>query len=265
MADASERLAGGARCFVHDSLGSTNTEALRLARAGEAGPLWIVAREQTAGRGRRGRTWSSPRGNLYATLLLTDPCRPVHAPQLSFVAALALLDALGAVPPSGDVALRVKWPNDLVLDGAKVAGILVEGESAPERSFVAAVGIGVNCVSHPAETPYPATDLRAAGVNVAPDELLALLANAMERRLRQWSRGEGFEATRADWTEHTARLHETIRLRANDHDVEGRFEGVDADGRLVLTMGNGERRHFNAGEVTSAVDEIARLRAGAAL
>jgi BirA family transcriptional regulator, biotin operon repressor / biotin---[acetyl-CoA-carboxylase] ligase len=265
MAAVSQVLAGGTRCIVLDSIGSTNAEALRLSRGDEGGPLWIVAREQTAGRGRRGRTWASPRGNLYATLLLTDPCRPERAPHLSFVAALALHDALSEILPRACAALQVKWPNDLILGGDKVAGILVEGESALGRRFVVAVGIGVNCISHPADTPYPATDLRAVGAEITPESLLPALANTMDVRLRQWSLGESFETIRADWTARAARLHESIRLRASDQDVEGRFDGVDQDGRLILTMRTGERKYFNAGEVTTGTVEIARLREGAAL
>lgn len=265
MERAGEVLAGGARLIVHDSIGSTNAEALRLAHAGERGPLWIVAREQTTGRGRRGRTWQSPRGNLSASLLLSEPCTPDRAPQLSFVAALALHDALSEVVSAARGALQVKWPNDLLLEGAKVAGILVEGESASGGGFAAAMGVGVNCVSHPADTPYPATNLRAHGLTIAPEPLLAALAAAMTRRLGQWARGEGFEAIRADWTAHAMRLRETIRLRTAEGDVEGRFDGIDQVGRLLLTLREGGRRAFSAGEVTAGMAELERLRAGAVL
>lgn len=254
----------GAQLVVYDSVGSTNAEALRLARAGESGPLWVLGHEQTAGRGRRGRSWSSPRGNLYASLLLTDACRPERAPHLSFVAAIALHDALAHLLPSGPT-FQVKWPNDLVFEGAKVAGILVEGESAPGRRFATVIGIGVNCMNHPADTPYPATNLRAAGAAVTPNMLLPALATAMQRRLDQWSRGEGFEAIRADWIARAARLDEQIRLQSSDGDLEGRFEGIDQDGRLILQTRNGDRKVLNAGDVTSAVPDLARLREGAAL
>ena len=119
----------GVRHIAHDTLGSTNAEALALARAGERGPLWITAKTQTAGRGRRGNAWVSAPGNLFATLLLTEPSPPKIAPQLSFVAALALHDAACECAPQLGPALRVKWPNDLLLGGKKVAGILIEGDS----------------------------------------------------------------------------------------------------------------------------------------
>src|SRR6185312_16815404 len=180
----------GVRYLRFDTLGSTNAEALTRARAGERGPLWIVTAEQTAGRGRRGAAWVSKPGNLYATLLLTEPSPKAAAPQLSFVAALALHDAVASAAPQLGPALKLKWPNDLLLGGAKLAGILIEGESDPV--FAVAVGIGVNCAHHPEGTPYPATDLAAAGALVTPDALHAALVAAMALRLTQWAQGEGF-------------------------------------------------------------------------
>ncbi len=152
------------RHIACDSVGSTNSEALARARTGETGPLWITARTQTAGRGRRGRAWTSAPGNLYATLLLRDPSRAVLAPQLSFVAALAVYDAISEFVEGERPRIALKWPNDVFCDGAKVAGILIEGEGNP---LTVAIGIGINCVHHPDDTEYPATDLRARGVNDA--------------------------------------------------------------------------------------------------
>src|SRR5690348_13787537 len=157
----------GVRHIAYETLGSTCAEALALARSGERGPLWITARSQSAGRGRRGSHWISPPGNLYATLLLTEPSSPEQAPQLSFVSALALHDAVVAGAPQLGPALKVKWPNDLLLGPAKLAGILIEGESDPV--FTVAIGIGVNCAAHPSDVAYPATDLAAEGALVAPD------------------------------------------------------------------------------------------------
>src|SRR3974390_3115925 len=166
--------ASGVALIACDIVGSTNEEALRRARAGEAGPLWITARTQTAGRGRRGRAWVSEPGNLFATLLLTDPAPPESTPQLSFVAALAVPDALVALAPALAARLALKWPNDVLCDGAKVAGILIEAEGT--RPLVVAVGIGVNCRHHPAGTDHPATDLPAAGVALTPEALFEQLS-----------------------------------------------------------------------------------------
>jgi BirA family biotin operon repressor/biotin-[acetyl-CoA-carboxylase] ligase len=227
----------GARHIAYDTLGSTNAEALALARAGERGPLWITAQRQDAGRGRRGNAWVSPPGNLYATLLLSEPSPPQSAPQLSFVAALALHDALSEGAPRLGPALRVKWPNDLLVGPAKLAGILIEGESEP--AFAVGIGFGVNCVSHPAATAYPATDLAAAGAVLPPQTLHAALAQAMARRLTQWARGDGFAAIRDDWLKRAAGLGETIRVRLPARELSGRFAGLDEAGRLQLEQPDG--------------------------
>src|SRR3569623_2467599 len=121
----------GVRHIAYETLGSTSAEAQALARAGERGPVWITAARQEAGRGRRGKGWVSPPGNLYASLLLTDPAPPAVAAQLSFVAALALHDAIAECAPQLGPALKVKWPNDLLLGAAKIAGILIEAERGP--------------------------------------------------------------------------------------------------------------------------------------
>jgi len=227
----------GVRYIAYDTLGSTNAEALALARAGERSPLWITAQRQDAGRGRRGNAWVSPPGNLYATLLLSEPSPPQSAPQLSFVAALALHDALSEGAPQLGPTLRVKWPNDLLIGRAKLAGILIEGESEP--AFGVAIGFGVNCVSHPSGTAYPATDLAAAGAMLSPQTLHAALAQAMARRLTQWARGDGFAATRADWLKRAAGLGEAIRVRLPARELSGRFAGLDEVGRLQLQQPDG--------------------------
>ena len=236
----------GVRYLRFDTLGSTNAEALARARAGERGPLWIVTAEQTAGRGRRGAAWVSKPGNLYTTLLLTEPSPQAAAPQLSFVAALALHDAVAGLAPQIGPALKLKWPNDLVLGGAKLAGILIEGESDP--AFAVAVGIGVNCAHHPEGTVYPATDLASAGALVSPEALHAALAAAMALRLRQWAQGQGFAAIRADWLKRAAGLGADIRVRLPEREFSGRFEGLDESGRLLVTEG-GALTAVGAGEV----------------
>ncbi|MSO68247.1 MAG: biotin--[acetyl-CoA-carboxylase] ligase [Pseudolabrys sp.] len=227
----------GVRHIAYETLGSTNAEALARARAGERGPLWVTAKSQSAGRGRRGSIWASPPGNLYATLLLSEPSAPEHAPQLSFVAALALHDAITECAPQLGPLLKVKWPNDLLLGGAKLAGILIEGESDPV--FSVAIGIGVNCATHPENTAYLATDLAANGALVTPAQLLALLPAAMLRRLDQWQRGQGFAAVRADWLKRAAGLGEDIRVRLPEREIAGRFQGLDDAGRLLVEQSGG--------------------------
>ena len=236
--------AAGAKLITHDTIGSTNAEALRLARDGERGPLWIVARTQTAGRGRRGRVWVSEPGNLYASLLLTDPAPPERFPELSFVAALALHDAVGGRIPGLAARVVLKWPNDLLIDRNKFAGILVEGEGA-----AVAIGIGVNCVHHPDRTETPATDLASAGVRTSPDSLFAPLSGAMIARLAQWDRSAGFAAIRADWLTRAAGVGKPIRVKSGDAELSGQFDGIDETGRLVLRLADGTMRAVAAGDV----------------
>ena len=239
--------AAGVRLVAHDVLGSTNVEALSLARQGERGPLWIVARQQTAGRGRRGRSWISDPGNLYASLLLTAPSPAEHWPELSFVAALAIHDAIVEVAAELKPRLAIKWPNDLLLAGAKFAGILIEGEGGGEGAVV--VGIGVNCASHPTDTDHPATDLATAGTRLSPDTLLAALSAKMLGRLAQWNRGEGFSTIRADWLARAAGLGEDLRVRLADREITGRFEALDERGGLVLRRPDGNATTVAAGDV----------------
>jgi len=236
----------GVRHIAYETLGSTNAEALALARAGERGPLWISAQSQSAGRGRRGSTWVSAPGNLYATLLLSDPSPPDAAPQLSFVTALALHDAVAECAGALGPLLKVKWPNDLLLGAKKLAGILIEGESEPALSV--AIGIGINCASHPDDTAYPATDLAAGGALVTPARLLAVLSAAMMRRLEQWQRGQGFSGVRADWLKRAAGLGQEIRVRLPERELSGRFQGLDEAGRLLVSGPSGVAA-VTAGEV----------------
>lgn len=244
----------GFRLLAHETLASTNEEALAAARGGERGPLWITARAQTAGRGRRGTQWISAPGNLFATLLVSDPASaPGDAPQLSFVAALAVHDAIADCAPSLGEMLALKWPNDILCAGAKLAGILIEGETIDTPSAAAclavAVGIGVNCRHHPAQTVFAATDLAAAGAEVAAEDLFAALSSAMVRRLTQWRRGAGFGDIRADWLARAVAIGRHVRVRLPGGEFSGRFETLDDRGRLLLRLADGTLQIVAAGEV----------------
>jgi BirA family transcriptional regulator, biotin operon repressor / biotin---[acetyl-CoA-carboxylase] ligase len=229
-----------------DSVDSTNAEALRRARAGERGPLWIAAVQQTAGRGRRGRSWISPPGNLHTSLLLTDPAAAAAAPQLAFVAGLAIHDAAAVLAPGLAASLALKWPNDMLCCGAKIAGILIEGEGKP---VTVAVGIGVNCRHHPSAVEFPATDFAEQGIALDAAALLQVLSGAMAARLRQWDRGAGFAAIRAGWLARATGLGHAIRVRLAEREASGHFEAIDECGRLVLRLGDGRREIIAAGEV----------------
>lgn len=241
--------ASGVRLLVLDSIGSTNAEGLRLARGGERGPLWVVARRQETGRGRRGRPWASEPGNLFASLLVVDPGPSERAAELSFVAALAAHDAIVEAAPglSGRVAL--KWPNDVLVDGAKVAGILIEGEGTAQGPLAVVVGIGINVTGHPDATPYPATDLARAGAGVTAEALFRRLSAAMAARLTQWDRSRGFAAIREAWLAAASGIGAEIRVRLPDRELSGRFERLDDAGRLVLLLSDGRREAVTSGEV----------------
>lgn len=230
-----------------DTCVSTNAEALALARAGETRPTWVTARSQTGGRARRGRVWTSEPGNLYASLLLTEPAPPERAAQLSFVAALAVRDAIVAAAPDHAARLTLKWPNDILLDGRKIAGLLLEGEMG--KLFSVAIGIGVNCRHHPEGTEFPATDLAAGGIDLPPDALFRSLSSTMLFRLGLWNRGDGFAAIRSDWLADAAGLGGPVRVRLDKRELTGRFETLDADGHLILSLADGSREAIAAGDV----------------
>jgi len=260
----------GVRLIALDTVGSTNSEARACARRGESGPLWITAMAQTEGRGRGDRSWYSPPGNLFASLLLPNPCAPERAPELAFVAALAVRDAIVAAAPPLAPRLLLKWPNDLLLAGEKCAGILIEGEVEPPAGMSVVIGIGVNCAHHPppAEAPaatkatplpkmasgeqavlYPATDLRSHGVDVSARQLFARLSATMCKRIAQWDRGQGFAAILGDWLLWGHGIGEPIRVRNGRGEKTGRFVGLDASGRLVLELPGGKLDKISAGDV----------------
>lgn len=233
----------------HEALDSTSEEAKRRAEAGASGPLWIVAESQTQGRGRYGRTWESPRGNLAATLLLTEAMAPAKAALVSFIAALAVADMLDAYLPA---LARLKWPNDVLIRGRKIAGILLEARAPQGRGEPVAwlaAGIGVNLAAHPEDAAFPATSLPAEGVD-APDLARAFetLAQAFDRRLRRF-RDEGFGGPRAEWLARAAGLGERIRVRLAGEAREGRFDGITEEGALILEERPGRRQLLHVGDV----------------
>ena len=206
-------------------------EGRRRAFDGDPGWLWIVADEQIAGRGRRGRAWASPSGNLYASALLIAPCAPANAAQLGFVAGVALARAVRDVGASA----RLKWPNDLVLGGAKCAGLLVEGLQLADRRFACIVGIGVNCASAPDAVGYPTAVLSDhAGAPIKAGALFSRLQTRFAEALRDWRGGEDFAAICSAWLAQTGPIGERIRISGPYRRRDGVFEGLDVDGRLLF-------------------------------
>ncbi len=227
---------------------STNDEALARAKAGDPGRLWIVAELQSRGRGRNGRDWASPPGNLYASLLLIDPAPPRRAAELGFVAGVALASALRDIL-SGDQRLALKWPNDLLHEGAKLAGILLEAASLPDGRFACVAGIGVNCQTHPEDALYKATNLAAiAGRPIAAELVFQQLSAAMADWVETWAGGDGFETVRAEWLSLAAGLGARISVSRPTQSIEGVFKTIDATGRLIVAQASGEVA-IDAGDV----------------
>jgi BirA family biotin operon repressor/biotin-[acetyl-CoA-carboxylase] ligase len=241
---------GGVPVLWFSALASTNAHALAGLGQKSPGQLWIVADRQSAGRGRRGRAWISEPGNLYATRLMVDPAPARSVPEICFVAALALHDAvLDACAELAPARLKLKWPNDLLLDGAKLAGILVEGISVPSGTPAVAIGFGVNCCVHPGELGRAATNLLAAGFMVGPAKLLEALGATFERRAAEWGRGSNFAAIRAAWLARASGLGSEIEVRLADRTLDGTFEAIDESGCLVLRRSDGGRETIRAGDV----------------
>lgn len=246
------RLPPGFRLIALERCGSTNEEARRLAEEGAEEGTLVWAREQTAGRGRRGRKWRSPRGNLYLSLVLRPRAAPAEAACLGMVAAVAVGDALGAfMPPLTEV--RFKWPNDVLVGGGKVGGVLLEsGAQGPGRLAWVILGIGINIESCPDDTPFPATCLeREAGAKLELETVLEAVSRSLRRWLHIW-REEGFQPAREAWLARAWKRGEVIEVRLEDETLAGLFEGLDASGALLLALENGRHRRVSAGDVMEA-------------
>jgi BirA family biotin operon repressor/biotin-[acetyl-CoA-carboxylase] ligase len=234
-----------------DHTDSTNAEARRRADAGETGPLWIVARRQTEGRGRRGRSWESHDGNLFATLMQLTRKSPAEAAQVTFVAALAIADLLDAWAPASLVT--IKWPNDVMLAGQKASGVLVESGVHESGGLWLAVGIGINLVSAPEGTERPATalahHLRGDAASPPSTEVAAAkLAEAFNVWMTRWET-LGFQPILEAWRARTAGLDGPAVARLGRETIEGRAEGVGPDGALKLRLADGSLRLISAGDV----------------
>jgi BirA family biotin operon repressor/biotin-[acetyl-CoA-carboxylase] ligase len=244
-------VAAAASILLLDQTDSTNADARRRAEAGERGPLWIVSRRQTAGRGRRGRAWDSETGNLFATLLTTTRKPPAEAAQITFIAALAVADLLDGWAPASLVT--IKWPNDVMLAGDKAAGVLVESGAHVTGGLWLAVGIGVNLAHAPTGTERPATALvhHLRGDVAAPptvEAAAARLAEAFDVWMTRWDT-LGFQPILDAWRARAPGLDGPAVARLGRETVEGVAEGVAADGALKLRLADGSLRLISAGDV----------------
>lgn len=250
------------RLEAHESVGSTNSLAIEAARAGDPGNLWIVSRRQETGRGRRGRAWQTPEGNLAATLLAKSDFDLKSAATLGFVAGLALGDALAAVVP-GKARISVaadggsgagqrftlKWPNDVLAEGRKLAGILLESTLLDKGRFAIAVGIGVNVVAYPDGLPYPATSLAAMGADCNAETLFLALSDAWMTYVDLWDNGRGLDRIRRLWLTRAAGLGGEVAVKVGEGVVRGIFETIDEECRFVIRDASGVAIPIAAGDV----------------
>ncbi len=222
---------------------STNLEARRYVENGGRGPKWFTADRQISGRGRKGRKWISETGNLYATLLLDLPVSPAIAAQAGFVAAIAIADAAAN---HTDKPVSLKWPNDVLLSGKKMAGILSEtvGTTQANRTSLA-IGCGINLAHAPKDTPYGATFIG----NVTTEDFFNDLAASFNHWLQQWKHGANFDVIRTAWKKRAAWLGQTVTIETVSGDVSGCFTGLGNDGSLCLKLSDDTQKQFHSGDV----------------
>ncbi|MGE0154368.1 MAG: biotin--[acetyl-CoA-carboxylase] ligase [Reyranellaceae bacterium] len=243
-------LPAGWRLIAFETVGSTNDEAMQRADRGAEEGTVVWARRQVSGRGRRGRVWQSPEGNLYSSIVVRPDSSAEVAAQLSFVTALAVGDTVAAHAPAGP-RIGFKWPNDVQVDGAKIAGILLEsavGPSGQVRQVVVGTGINVGWRPAPGETPYPATSLAALGGEGALEPVLQTYCAAMARWIARW-RQAGFAPIREAWLARAGNIGQMIEVKTGRDVLKGRFAQLDETGALILEDSEGRTTRVTAGEI----------------
>lgn len=231
-----------------DTVASTNDEAMTL--AGQGAPAWTVVRaaSQSAGRGRRGKSFASPPGNSYTSFILRPQGRPEQVAQIALVAGLAVADAIAGIAP-GLPAIRCKWPNDVLVDGHKVCGILVEAASSGERVDHVVVGIGINLVSHPEIEGHRIGDLAGLGGGIIDrDAMLGALASALHGHVEAWQAG-GFGALREAWIARAAGIGGEVRIEDGARTLRGRLIDIDGEGALLLADAQAIRHRVVSGSL----------------
>jgi BirA family transcriptional regulator, biotin operon repressor / biotin---[acetyl-CoA-carboxylase] ligase len=238
----------------YSTIDSTNLEARRLFDAGEPGPLFLLADEQTAGKGRLDRNWASLRGNCYSTLILPLAAEIAVVPQIGFVVALAVADVVG----NYDIKAQLKWPNDVLVGGAKIAGILCEVLS--QQPLTIAIGCGINVAHAPTGLTYPATCLVAKGATATRDDVFQSYSNALAYWLDLWNKGENFPTIRTAWTNLAIGIGETITMTTGTQHLTGTFEAITEQGAVMLKPPHGPPHILHAGDMH--IPSLARLRNG---
>ena len=291
--------------MVHETVGSTSSDAMDRLKAGEPGPIWVVARHQSGGRGRRGSSWQTRSGNLAASLALTLEADPATVATLGFVAGLAVVSALDTVRsgiaadlgrgtlspmgrgqgdwglsdqdthppprpnplPTGErehveyVKFQLKWPNDVLVDGAKLVGILVETETLGTGHRAVVIGIGANVAHAPEGLPYPAASLAGLGLDIGAEALFLALSDQWVEAFTTWNGGRGFGEIRREWLARASGVGGPVSVKSAGGIVTGSFETIDEHGQLVIEMRNGSRCAISAGDVHFGEAATARTEA----
>jgi len=260
----------GYRIFGFDEVGSTSTEAARAVEAGDVGEVWFAALKQTAGRGRRGRAWETPSGNLAASLMIIPECEPAIAATLGFVAGVALNRALAATLPAGLIRagidgadhaagrIALKWPNDVLADGSKLAGILLEASKRPDGRHAVVIGFGVNIVSAPSGLPYPATSLTDLGASISAETIFAALAEEWVVAYELWDNGRNVADILRLWRASAAGIGAEVAVSQDGGVIRGVFESIDDTGRLIVRSNDNSRIAISAGDVHFGVTASVR-------
>ncbi len=233
-----------------DACASTNLECMRASEQYDPGNLWITATTQSAGKGSRGRSWTSQPGNLFASVLLVNPCEHSHMSDLTFVAAVTVRNVTESLfGQASDKQISLKWPNDVLLEQRKISGILLESSSGARSSKVV-VGIGVNCSHYPQDTLFPATSLAKHGVKMESQELFARLAEEFANQLRVWDRGNNFGAIRNMWLKNAAGIGEPVEVHLQGSEpLSGEFLDIDDRGQMLIRLEGGTVRQISVGDV----------------
>ncbi|MEO8560147.1 MAG: biotin--[acetyl-CoA-carboxylase] ligase [Rhodospirillales bacterium] len=236
-----------------DAVDSTNDEAIKRAEDGAAEGAIVWSRQQLAGRGRRGRDWQSPLGNMYASIVVRPDCPPDQAAQLGFVTAIAVGEtASGLLPASSSSAsnrVTYKWPNDVQVDGAKIAGILLESApGADGKVAYVVIGTGINVEWKPGETAYPVASLTSLGAKASVDRVLEAYCRNLAKWLGIWRR-DGFAVIRSTWLARAGNLGQIIDVKAGQESCRGRFSQLDEHGAIILEIEGGTTRRITAGEI----------------
>ncbi|WP_208437993.1 biotin--[acetyl-CoA-carboxylase] ligase [Bartonella taylorii] len=237
---------------AYKSVDSTNFIAQKKAQTGHRGYLWIVAQEQSQGRARRGRTWSSPKGNLYSSLLLTDDIFHKTAAQLGFVAGVSVAEAIKQFikgEKQTDSIVCLKWPNDILLGGAKSSGVLLEIFKVTPQKYALIIGIGINVKYHYEDAPYPTSSLKNIGLHIEVEQLFTVLTECFSKNYFLWKQPKGCEIIRKKWLLYSAHLGQHVKVVNDEKIIEGIFDGLDSDFNCIIKQKNGQAVIITAGDV----------------